>query len=169
MQNKFKNEKGQYFTQRLFYEQAYHVNDQSPIIYTLKDYDNNGYLSLKRLYLEEADITEYRFAQKYFDSFYHWGLVANATWFKPYIEEWRKELRIKLKRGITDSLEEIARDPDSKSRMEAIKLLLNIISPKEKTNRGRPSKLEEKAIRDSIADEEKTLQEEYRRVMSLEN
>lgn len=165
---KFKNEKGQYYTQRLFYEMAYHINDQSTIIYTLKDYDNNGYLSLKKLYLEESDITEYRFASKYFDSWYHWTLVANATWFKPYIEEWRKELKLKLKRGMVDGLEEMARNPDSKNRMEAIKILLGMVAPKEGKGRGRPSKEEEKAIRNSIADEEKTLQEEYRRVVGNE-
>lgn len=84
-------------TQSLFLELAY-----SPFsIYTLKDqdYEYNGKLfpSIKRLYLEEEDPTEYLFATKYLLGMKHWLRICDNKQFTPYIDEWRFELELKLR------------------------------------------------------------------------
>ena len=60
-----KDSKGRYLTQSLFLELGY----KEQAVFTLKDdhytYNNKFYPSLKKLYLEEGDVTEYQFANKY--------------------------------------------------------------------------------------------------------
>ena len=101
MENKsiFKDSMGRYFTKSLFYETA--EKRRYAAIYTLKDYDieRNGktYLSLKKLYLAEADPTEYLFANKYFHSFEQWERIVNNKMFTRIIDTWRRELELKLR------------------------------------------------------------------------
>lgn len=88
---------GRPLTQSLFLELGY-----SPAaIYTLKevDYEYNGrvYPSIKKLYVEVADPTEYQFAKQFFLSWKHWQRIADNKAIKPYIEEWREELEVKLR------------------------------------------------------------------------
>lgn len=88
-------------TQSLFLEIGYGTEAQ----FTLKeeDHEYNGktYPSIKRLYLECADPTEYEFATTYLLGWKHWvRLCANKVILR-YIEEWRVELEVKLRsRGV---------------------------------------------------------------------
>ena len=70
---KFKDKQGRYLTAGLFYETS---TDKSTALYTLKDYDHevNGikYPSLKKLYLEMCDVTEYAFATEHMGSWNQW-------------------------------------------------------------------------------------------------
>lgn len=101
---------GNYITQSLFLELSY--TDTSLCLYTLKenDWEYNGkvYPSIKRLYLEIADPTEYQFAKVCFEGWNHWKRMFEKTnLLKPYIEDWRAELEVKLRsdgvRGMLDS------------------------------------------------------------------
>ena len=82
------------------------VEDRAP--YTIKPQDTEirGVIrtSLKRLYLEMGDPTEYLFATKYFDGYPHWQSVLKVPstgWGGPAFEEvvdsWRLELAAKMK------------------------------------------------------------------------
>lgn len=88
---------GRPMTQSLFLELQYSPS----AIYTLKDedYEYNGKVlpSLKRLYLEEEDPTEYYVATKYLLGVRHWLRICDNKAFKPYIDEWRFELELKLR------------------------------------------------------------------------
>ena len=91
---------GNYITQSLFLELSY--TDTSLCLYTLKenDWEHNGklYPSIKRLYLEIADPTEYRFAKVCFEGWNPWKRMFEKTnLLKPYIEDWRSELEVKLR------------------------------------------------------------------------
>ena len=88
---------GKPLTQGLFLEIGY----SDFAIYTLKDQDHelNGknYLSLKRLYLEIADPTEYEFATTYLLGWKHWMRLCENKALRAHIDEWRDELEIKLR------------------------------------------------------------------------
>jgi len=86
------------YTQKLFLELGY---DADVAIYTLKDYDyeyeGKTYKSIKRLYLEMEDVTEYQFANEYFYSWNHWQRICNNKVIRKHIDEWRDELELKLR------------------------------------------------------------------------
>lgn len=122
----YKDERtGNFFTQALFLELAY----ANPVnaIYTLKDedYEYNGktYKSIKRLYLDIADPTEYEFAQQCFSGWNHWQRICNKTKaLAPYIEEWRAELEVKLRsKGVKNLIKEAT--STNKGAMQAAKWL----------------------------------------------
>lgn len=105
--SKFKTDNGLYYISSLFLEKTYH--DTSVVLFTLKDHDHRGYLSLYRLYIEMEDLTEYEFANKYLDGWKHWELLSGADWFQPFILRWRKELELKIKaRALRAVMEESA-------------------------------------------------------------
>jgi hypothetical protein len=93
----FKDEQNKYRTQALFYE--YYI-DQSHAVFTLADedreIDGKVYYSLKKLYLEIADPTEYLFAMQVFKSYPHW-LRLRKYFLKDRINSWVEELDLKLR------------------------------------------------------------------------
>lgn len=102
----FKDTQGRLRTRSLFYESQ---TAGYPAFFTLKDYDvedsGNTYVSLKRIYLDAADPTEYTFAQRAFGKeggWQHWQRLKTLKWFSPFYSEWREELETKLQSaGIT--------------------------------------------------------------------
>ena len=93
----FVDDRGRYKTLSLFLEIAY----DRDAIYTLKDYDHDyndkTYISLKRLFLEIADPTEYTFSTKYLAGWEHWQKICNNKVLAQHIEKWRTELEMKLR------------------------------------------------------------------------
>lgn len=88
---------GKPLTQSLFLEIGY--TDFS--VYTLKDidyeYNGNTYPSLKRLYLEMEDPTEYEFANTHLLGWKHWQRLCENKQIAKHIDEWRLELEYKLR------------------------------------------------------------------------
>lgn len=84
-------------TQSLFLE----INYDSKAIYTLKDVDHewNGrvYPSMRRLYLEMGDPTEYQFATTYLLGWKHWQRLCANKALKQHVDDWREELEVKLR------------------------------------------------------------------------
>lgn len=95
--DKFIDSQGRYLTQSLFLEMGY--TDSS--VYTLKDYDHEHggkiYKSIKRLYLELEDTTEYEFASTYFAGWKHWQKLCDNKLIRVEIDQWREELELKLR------------------------------------------------------------------------
>lgn len=92
---------GRPITQSMFLELGY----SDSALYTLKeqDYEYNGKVlpSIKRLYLEIADPTEYEFATSCFLGWSHWQRLCANKAIMRHIEEWRFELEVKLRsRGV---------------------------------------------------------------------
>lgn len=92
------DERGKFLTLALFLEVYY---DPKVAIYTFKevDYDYKGkkFLSLKKLYLDMADPTEYDFAEAYLCGWRHWKRLVENQVIGKHIEEWREELEQKLR------------------------------------------------------------------------
>src|SRR3990167_11388569 len=105
--NRFKNASGARYTRGLFYETT---ENRESAIYTLKEVDSYGLPSLKRLYIESEDVTEYDFATRYLDGYSHWKSLAETTWFAPIVADWREELKLKLKARYLKEIREIAKE-----------------------------------------------------------
>lgn len=132
-------------------------------IYSLKDtdhtYEGRTYPSLKRLYLEEADLTEYAFATKYLSSYAQWVRLCQASWFKEHLQAWRTELELQitsqaLKRIVDEALE------GGKNAYNANKFIVEkgwISKTSEPSRRGRPSKAEiAKAAAEEVFSDQQT-------------
>lgn len=138
------------YTQALFLELGY----QKEAIYTLKEvdheYEDKIYPSIKRLYLEMNDPTEYNFATTYFIGWSHWMRICENKAIRKHIDEWREELEIKLR---AKAVEQVMLEA-SKGSFQASKWLAD----RGWSNRGagRPSKLEQekhKKIQETIDNE----------------
>ena len=147
----------------LFYEMT--LSDKSSVVYTLKDVDHEGYPSLYRLYMETNDPTEWRFAQECLDGWEHWEMLCATTWFKPYVERWRRELELRMK---SEALSRIMRESKtgSKESFQANKYLLEKgWEPKDSQHRrGRPSKDEIAKAAKEIATTDRRLEEDFERL-----
>lgn len=105
--SKFKDKMGRYITQGLFIDHRY---DDTYAVYTLEDedkeYKGKVYPSLKRLYLEMEDPTEYNFANKYLYGWEHWNVLKNNKELYKEIELWEEELEIKMRaKGVMAMIE----------------------------------------------------------------
>lgn len=98
-------------TQLLFLEPKY---EPEYALYTTKDIDHifEGVLfpSIKRLYLEMEDVTEYEFANKYFLGWDHWQRVVANKIFTEQVESWREELELKLTARTVSEMRKLAKE-----------------------------------------------------------
>ncbi len=94
----FKDSTGRYITQGLFIDFRY---DETFAIYTLEDEDKTYkgvvYPSLKRLYMEMEDPTEYHFAITHLYGWDHWVAMKNNKALYEKIERWQEELEVKIR------------------------------------------------------------------------
>jgi hypothetical protein len=151
-------------TKSLFYEMSY--GDTSRVVYTLKDKDHKGYKSLYKLYMEERDILEHTFANKYFESYEHWQLVSETSWLKPLVEKWREELELVLKAEALSNIIAVSKDPEHKSHYEASKYLLNSPWRGPTDNRGRPSRQKIKEAAEDLFSKHQTFKQDHERIFS---
>ena len=127
----------------LFYElRSKEVNGKPPI-WTLGDYDRivDGvtYPSLRGIYLDCEDPTEYKFAIKVFDSWKCWAKVSSSKELRRLaFDSWREELDVRLiSKGVSSVISEVG---TSKGSFVAAKYLTERGWIKKKDTRGRPSK-----------------------------
>ncbi len=111
------------------------------------------------------DLTEFDFANTYFEDFSHWEMVTNAHWFKDHIEQWRKELHLKIASRALKRIKAEAQST-SKDAITCAKYLLEKgwVPKEEKTKRGRPSKEELEKTKKEIILAEKSLDDDFLRI-----
>lgn len=146
----FRTISGNRYLQGLFFEQTH--ADKSTVVYTLKDSDHLGFPSLYRLYMEEGDPLEFRFAQNHLDGYEHWLMLCDCTWFRPYVERWRKELELKIR---SEALVRVIADSKSGSRSSAASnrlLLERGWAREDRATKGRPTKSDIKAEAKRLAE-----------------
>jgi 5-methylcytosine-specific restriction endonuclease McrA len=107
-----KDKMGRFRTRSLFKETwKKNPNLDSPPLFTLKGEDDvDGLISLKRIYLDVADPTEYRFAVGLFRDPRHWRHLCSLDWFSPFRQLWQQELKAKLRSTAVDSLIRMSED-----------------------------------------------------------
>ena len=141
---------GRPITQSLFLEIGY----TKDAIYTLKDddYTYNGkvYPSLKKLYMECADPTEYEFATANLLSWKHWLRICENKLLRKHVDEWREELEVKIRsKAVKQAISQAASGTFQASKWIADRGWAT-------RGAGRPSKSDlerEKRIQEGIADE----------------
>lgn len=158
---KFHNRQNHYYTKALFYDLS--GSNKSKALYTLKDHDVGPFISLRNLYMDTNDLTEYAFANTYFANWEHWEQICQCAWFKPHIRKWRKELKTKLESMVLQAVLEEAKDPKSKNRFSANKLIYDRLQ-KSHIIRGRPSKEEVEGELKRQTHAERQLQEDLKRI-----
>jgi hypothetical protein len=148
--DKLKDDRGFPLTQSLFLELKY----SEYAVYSLKDedyiYKGKEYPSLKRLYLEMEDTTEYVFANEYLLGWNHWKRLCENKLIRKEIDQWREELELKLRAKGMKSIIESAVE----GNYNACKFLTD--RGWDKRAAGRPSSAEvqrEKAMQSKLADE----------------
>jgi len=147
--SKFKDSGGRYLTQSLFLELNYNTDFA---VYTFdgedKEYKGKVYPSLKRLYLEAEDITEYRFANQHLFNWEHWQRMKENKILRAHFDTWADELEVYIRsQGLASVLEM------SEHSFQAAKFLVE--GGWSKRGVGRPSKAEqerEDRIKDSVAE-----------------
>lgn len=123
-------------TSALFLENNYHRESEDPAPYTLKENDHNGKISLKRIFMECEDPTEYLFSIAAFNSWEHWQVLKNSKFFQPYYEKWVEEMEARLQAEAILTIREDARTNATSARWLAEK------GWRAKSTKGRPSKAE---------------------------
>jgi hypothetical protein len=101
--------RGRPITQSMFLEIGY----TDFAVFTTKDndytYKGKVYPSLKKLYLEYEDPTEYAFVQEYLSGWSQWKQLCNNQQTLKFINEWREELELKLRsQAIRDMIDQSA-------------------------------------------------------------
>lgn len=156
-------------TKSLFYETT--LADKSLVVYTLKDKDHLGYPSLYRLYMEHDDPTEYTFAVACLDSWDHWMMLCECSWFKPYLTAWRKELEIRARSRALASIKTLANDKSSKEHYQASKFMVSggWVEKGKGRSAGRPSKDEIAKEAQRIAQSSRDLEDDFQRITGAPN
>ncbi len=136
----FRNANGVHLTKALFYEKT---TDKRNVFYSLKDkditIDGHTYPSLYRLYMEMEDITEFEFAEKYFENWEHWMLLCSLSWFSFRAIRFRHDLELKLKSQALSHIISVSRS-STRDAYGASKYILEKGYEKNKANTvGRPS------------------------------
>lgn len=166
--SKFRNDRGALLTRSLFFETS---NKPELAVYTLKDHDHEwkgkNYPSLFKLFIEANDPIEYLFATTHLDSWNHWETLCEATWFKPYVERWRRELELKIKATALSKIQAEARTGGRDSLRAHTYLLEKKWSPEPSKGRGRPSKEDIKRAADEMAETINSVDEDWKRIGGL--
>ena len=155
-------------TKGLFYETTIPEDRESMgTSWTLKEDDHHAdgkvYKSMKKLYIFMEDVTEYDFAQTTLGSYKHWERLLESPIIRPHIEQWRKELNLKMKARAMKSIIKAATE-DEKLSFQAMKYLADNEYLDTKSKRGRPSKDELKAELRKEVQTNKTLMDDAARI-----
>lgn len=139
----FKDTRGRFRTKSLFVEWE---TPSYPAHYTLGPEDRGTYLSLRRLFLETRDPTEYTFASKYLAGWdHHQAMLSACAWYRDLFDDWRIELEVILRSEGVAKMRMLADDHrvPYATRCVAAKYLCELGWKTDKApKRGRPSKHE---------------------------
>ena len=108
-----------WLTKSLFFETSKpEMREEFETCFTLKEddheYEGVKYLSLRKIFIECEDPTEYEFAQKVFGSYNHWKAVKATSWFQPYYEDWKEELEVRMRSKALKALIKCAEEDGSR-------------------------------------------------------
>jgi len=151
---------GRYKTQSLFLETAYDPEAFFTFDGIDKQYKGKTYTSLKRLYLEMEDVTEYNFACSYLADWNHWKRLCGNAELRKEIETWREELELKLTARNLQKIRDLAQE----GNYNAAKYLAN---KEYASGKGRPSKADNEVALKKAAMIDTETKEESARILSL--
>lgn len=163
---KFRSSSGVLYTKTLFFETS--GADKSSVLYSLKNEDHTykgiTYPSLRRLYLEMGDETEYLFGEEYFLNYPHLQKLLKLPWFLSEIEGWRQELRL---RNTALGLKGIV-EKAQKGDLKAQQFLVSRSWEKSSPGAGRPSKKSVQQEAMKIVRERSDFDEDFDRILGMQ-
>ena len=131
-----KDSRGRYRTQSLF-EEFKHVTPAYEPLWTLRE--EGSLPSLRALYMEISDPTEYAFAIEAFGSYKQWLKIKNNKSIQTWMDDWAFELEVKIR---SDGIRGVAEEAKGgKAKFNANKAMAEGFWSKQ-SHRGRPTKLE---------------------------
>ena len=145
------------------------LDDSYKPTWTVADEDHDGLYSFKKWFLKfKEDPTEIKFVDACFEGDYrHWEAFKSSQYIRPIYERVKKEAEKRLLADVMQKLYSAAMDDNNKSQMVALKFLVDRgqkLSDDEPKGRGRPKKADiDKAARE-IAEEDKALAEDLKRI-----
>lgn len=160
---KLKSPMGKFYTDGLFYERAL---DKSNVLYTMRDYDYKGHISLYRVYLELEDPTEWEVANRCFQGTEHWNRLLKAQWFSKYVVRLRNDLELKLKSESLKYLVDEARF-GGKSQFQANRYLLDSFFSSQKELNKSGEKVTKKAIIGNLPEEDMRILKDMERIQGV--
>lgn len=167
--SKFKDNLGRYLTLSLFYETSLgSISHRDDVMYTLKEHSYEGFPSLRELYLDMEDITEYNFANEYLGGWNHWKKLCKTAWFMEHLTEWREELELKLRARAFNEVKKTAKSSAKEAYM-ANKYLLEKGWEKDTNKKetvGRPTQEKIKKEAQRLHDEEKVVEDDAARILN---
>jgi len=145
-----KDTTGRFLTKALFLETCDKAGSFDPV-FTLKDEDDpiTGLPSLRRLFLEEMDPSEFVFAEKHLGGIRHWRKLCALKWFQPFVEQWREDLDQKLVAHGIKAMVEMADKKDSAAKWLAQRGWRQTKNPV-----GRPTKEDQERLAQDQQDED---------------
>jgi len=130
---------GRFLTHAMFFETRIKASGYEPT-FTLKEqdhtYEDIDYVSMRRLYLEMEDPTEYEFAITTLGSWDHWQRLCNSAAIFEHISRWREELETKVRAKAIKAMISTATNDGAKGTTAAKWLA----TAGWKEGKGRPSK-----------------------------
>ena len=130
---------GRFLTHAMFFETRIKNSGYEPT-FTFKEQDHEYegviYTSMRRLYLEIADPTEYLFATATLGSWDHWKKLCNSAIIREQIDKWREELEVKLRAESIQAIAHVATTAGPKGTTAA----KWIAAAGWRSGKGRPSK-----------------------------
>lgn len=167
--SRFRNHLRQFYTRGLFLESFNHPQPAGCIpMYTLSDEDieDDGvyYYSIRRLYLNKGDMTEYSFGETYFYNYKHFEHLMKSQYFSDIIISARKELDLKLTGELLKKIQEKA----SLGDLNAQKFLVSRSWEPQEAKRGRPSTRQIKTEAKKLLKEMTPFDEDYERILGSE-
>lgn len=137
--------------------------------WTVAEEDHDGLYSLKKWFLKyKSDPTETQFVDECFEGdFRHWEAFKNSQYIKPIYERIKKEATQRNLADVMQKITTIALDDNNKSQMVALKYLVDKYSKETgepSTGRGRPKKADVERAAKEIAEEDKALAEDLKRI-----
>lgn len=165
MKTNFRNKNNTLITKNLFKEIS---TNPEKVVYSLEREDSD-YPSLYKLYLKLEDLTEFEFANKYFESYEHWKIICQTDWFHSYIAGWREELELKIRaKALTSLINRMEGDPITAKYLLDKNWVEKLHEKNPVVNlRGRPSKQDIKNHLTLITNEKILDQENYERIKNI--
>lgn len=143
--------------------------DKSAVVYTLKDEDHLGYPSLRRLYLEAGDPTEFKFAETALDGWDHWVSLSECSFFRPYLSKWRSELELKIKSAALARIMAEAKTSSKNSFMANRYLVERAWESKGESKAGRPSRAQIREAAHEQASYATRIDQDFERLTATKN